>query len=702
MRPIKVTIFIFIIILLNPFSKIKAETQKRAMTFLDIIEMQGIQRGDISPNGKWYIYSLTVPHWQKNRRSSDLYITPIGGKTRQVTFTKDRNEHSPSWYKDSSIFAYLTQGSEHKTQIFFRHKDGDEAQQVTQDKFGVSRYKWTKDWEYLTYLGGDPGQKQIWIMPGGGGNAEQLTDIKTAVRSYLWSQDSKKIYFLATDSTDLAHQDRNINGFDVQISDDLDIPVHLWEIDVRTKSTRRIAEGNDYSVSNVAISDDGMKIAFLGIPTERYTEYTEGEVYLLDTKNYRITRVTDNSLAESNLVFSPDSKWLAFQSPHSQDNTVNVKKIFVIPSEGGKTIELLNDFDYEAYVGFWSDDSRSIYFFAAVGVNNHLFRVSIRNDRCKQITDFGNYSVFFKDEDSKDFFLYYSDPTSPLDCYYSKIGNFNKSSKWEKLTDSNPQVQNLQLSEYETIMWTSSDGVAIEGLLIKPINYNRDRKYPLIVQIHGGPHDANDKRFSASVHVYTANDYLVFQPNYRGSTGYGAKFKRAVSSYFGLSLNDIMTGVDCLIEKGIVHPDSMGVMGWSAGGDYANSILVSTDRFKAISTGAFTVTYYDWENDFESDFPLKFIKNAKTPTLIHFGENDPVMPPLHGEILYSALKKLEVPTEFIVYPNTGHGIWNMRYQMVKMEAEFYWFEKWIRGNEGWLDWTKMNKTIQERDALQID
>jgi dipeptidyl aminopeptidase/acylaminoacyl peptidase len=155
-----------------------------------------------------------------------------------------------------------------------------------------------------------------------------------------------------------------------------------------------------------------------------------------------------------------------------------------------------------------------------------------------------------------------------------------------------------------------------------------------------------------------------------------------------------MTGVDYLIERGIVHPDRMGIMGWSAGGEFSNWALVSTDRFKAISTGAGTVTSYDWDYDFDSESPLKYIKNAKTPTLIHFGEDDPMMPRRHGEILHMALKKLGVPTEFIVYPNTGHGIRNMRYQMVKMQAEFSWFEKWIRGKKGWIDWKDMIETLK--------
>jgi len=166
--------------------------------------------------------------------------------------------------------------------------------------------------------------------------------------------------------------------------------------------------------------------------------------------------------------------------------------------------------------------------------------------------------------------------------------------------------------------------------------------------------------------------------------------------------------VDYLIERGIVHPDSMGFMGWSAGGMLSNWALVSTDRFKAISTGAGDVNlisgfgdglwsefyvggtpYNNWDH-YVKQSPLKYIRNAKTPTLIHFGENDG----LQGEELYSALKKLGVPTEFIVYPNTGHAISDIRYQMVKMQAELNWFEKWIRGKEGWIDWQEMIDTLE--------
>ena len=351
--------------------------------------------------------------------------------------------------------------------------------------------------------------------------------------------------------------------------------------------------------------------------------------------------------------------------------------------------KLLNNFNYEPWIKFWSDDSRYIYFDTQVGMDYRLFRVSIDNDQIEQITNFGKYTWFTKDKDSGKFFIYYTDPENPADYYYSEPENFNDRDKWIKLTDSNPQVKDFLLGKQETIRWKSTDGTIVEGILIKPANYKEGRRYPLIVQIHGGPHDAYANDFTAScydyVHIFAANDYVVFQPNYRGSTGYGEKFKKEIEGdFFGLSFDDIMTGVDYLIERGIVHPDSMGVMGWSAGGDLSSWALVSTDRFKAISTGTGA----------GNDSVLKYIKNAEKPTLIQCGEDDKNN--VHQcEELHTALKKLGVTTEFIVYPNTGHVIRDMRYQMVKMQAEFNWFEKWIRGKKVWLDWKKMLETLEK-------
>ena len=634
------------------------------MTFLDIIQMRSLgssRNGDISPDGKWFVYTIRVPDWEENRRFEDIYITALnGGETKQMTFTKDKNENSPKWYKDSSFFVFLSNSSGDKNQIYFMRPDGGEAWQVTNDRFGVSSYELSSNWKYLAYLGGRPEETQIWIMPGKGGRAEKLTNHKTPISSFLWNPNGKKIYFVAS--------------------------ARLWEIDIETKEEKQLTEENEYSVSDVIISDDGTKIAFIG-------SSIKSEVYLLDLNTNAISRLTNNSVDEWSLSFSPDSKRLAFVCGSGGIFGDPGGKIYIRSTEGGETIKLMSNFDYDDNVAyFWNDDNRYIYFTSQVGVDYHLFSVSIDKDQIKLIAQFEGSTNFRKDKDSGKLIISYSDPENPKDYYYSEPKNFDNRDKWNRLTDANPQVKGFLLGKYETIKWKSTDGSTIEGLLIKPANYREDRKYPLIVDLHGGPASAYINSFSSEIQVFSANQYIVFQPNYRGSSGYGEEFKREiVGETYRLSFDDIMTGVDYLIEREIVHPDSMGIMGWSAGGDLSNKVLASTNRFKAISTGA------------SSMVPNRYITNATTPTLIQCGENDKESIS-QSEELYIALQKIGVPTEFIVYPNTGHiigiieyGIGNMRYMMVKMQAEFYWFEKWIRSKKGLIDWNEMIETLQEKE-----
>jgi len=579
MRVIKVTIFILSILLCHSFTQGKAEEQKRAMTFLDIIQIKHPSKPDLSPDEKWAIYTISSPDWEKNRRFTDVYITPVsGGKTKQMTFTKDKNERSPKWYKDSSFFAFLSNRTGNKIQVYFKHPDGSEERQVTDDKYGVSSIEWSNDGKYLAYFGGKPEERQIWIMPGEGGEAEKITNHKTPISSYLWNPNCKKIYFVASDSVDLIDKEKKEKGFDVEIKDEIKIPSHLWEIDIETKTEKRLTEGNEYSVSQTVISNDGTKIAFIGISTKRYATRLDSEVYLLDLNTNTISRLTNNSVPERPLSFSPDSQWLAFIAPDGEKIYMNLGKIYLIPTGGGETKKLLNNFDHEGWISLWSEDSRYIYFETQVGVNSHIFRVSINNDQIEQITKFVGDTSITNDKDSENFFILYSNPENPWDYYYSKPENLADRDKWIKLTDSNPQIKDFLLGKYETIRWKSTDGTIIEGLLIKPVNYKKDRKYPLIVQIHGGLQYAYTNSFSASydeyVHILVANDYAVFQPNFRGSSGYGEKFNKEIAGdYFRQGFEDIMTGVDYLIERGIVHPDRMGIMGWSSGGSRSNWAL---------------------------------------------------------------------------------------------------------------------------------
>jgi dipeptidyl aminopeptidase/acylaminoacyl peptidase len=384
----------------------------------------------------------------------------------------------------------------------------------------------------------------------------------------------------------------------------------------------------------------------------------------------------------------------------------------------GKVGSRLLGEEFDGHVGCRFFDERGrIYFTTRQGVNTNLYRLSLENGTVKQITDLRGVMSVTRDKDSGLCLINFTDPENPTDLYLAESGKISKKSNWTKLTDANPFVRELEIADYETVGWPSSDGRIIEGILIKP----RKGKgpWPLIVQIHGGPASAVQNGFSGSAgyyaNVFTGAGYAVFQPNYRGSEAYGQDFRTQIAGdYFRQAYDDIISGVDHLIEKGVAHPDSLGFMGWSAGGHWSNWTLVSTDRFKAISSGAGAVNwvslyaqtdvqatrefyfegmpYNNWDHYLQVS-PIKYIKQAKTPTLIHFGEKDERIPKPQGDELYMALKKLGVPTEYIVYPGMPHGLTRPHFQLVKMKAEFAWFQKWIRGVEGWIDWQAVLDTM---------
>ena len=553
---------------------------------------------------------------------------------------------------------------------------------------------------------------------------EKFTKHKTPVQAFWWSPDSKEIYFTAPDRVDKDDQKRKKKGFDVNIVDQQQSPRRLWIIGVEGEEEQRLTESGDYTISGVVISKNGRWVAFRGGTTNRHAgrfgSFFDSELYRLDRQSGELARLTSNDVPEGGAVFSRDSKWLAFTAPNNFENS-RQSEIFVMAADGapGSWKMLTGGFDRAGGGLFWSLDSKRIYFNVNQGVKRNLFYVTPGDGKVTQFTHHDASVNISFNRDARRLVIRHSAPHSPNDYYIAHLNQLDDRNQWVRVTNANPQVKEFQLANYETVTWKSSDGTAMEGILIYPIGYEKGKRYPLIVQIHGGPAGSYTRSFSGTyrnyTHIYAANGYAIFQPNYRGSAGYGEKFRMEIAGdYFRQAFDDIELGVDRLIERGIVDPKKMGYMGWSAGGHWSNWTLVSTDRYKAISTGAGAVNwislyaqtdvqpprefyfegrpYDNWDHYVEVS-PLKYINNATTPTLIHFGEKDERIPMPQGKELHMALKKLGVPTEFIIYPGQPHGIRNRRYQMVKMQAEFYWMEKWIKGRKGWIDWKQMLATL---------
>lgn len=710
---------------------------KRPMTFMDAQELRAVGNPRLSPDGRWLLYTLSVPDWKAAKSSTDIWLVSVERgleSARQMTFTKDKNETMPRWSRDGRFFVFASNREAPTTaatqnQLYLMRPDGGEARKLTEAKDGVGAFAFSKDGKWLAFSAGKDDEQQIWVLPVAEietAKPVQLTKHATPLTSWQFAPDSKRVYFIAPDTLSKENKERVEQKFTVRIRNEEPPLSHLWALDLDSKQEKRLTSGAMFSVSDVVISPDSRWVAFRGTPKDRYQRtVTEASIYadlyLHDTVSGTLEALSDNKeIAESAASFSPDSKLIAFAASDNFEYFRNGRVYVRSLGAGGQWKKLGDGFDGDVAVNFWSADGKTIYFNEGWHATNQLFALSTETGKVSQVTNEKGVVNVLQDDDNQALLISYADSSAPANYLTATLAQLGNRTNWRQLTDANPQVRNLALGETEAVQWKSSDGKMVEGVLVKPVNYERGKRYPLIVQIHGGPAGADVLRFNPGYgsQIYAGAGYAVLCPNYRGSTNYGEKHKMEIGGdYFRQGYDDIMTGVDHLIAQGLVDGDKLGAMGWSAGGHWSNWILTHTDRFKAISSGAGTMNwvsmyaqsdvqrnrefYFGGKPPYEDfakwwDFsPLKFIKNAKTPTLIHVVDGDPRVPRPQSEELYMALRKLGVPTEFMVYPGNTHGITEPRNQLVKAVAEFNWFEKWIRGKQGWFEWKELLQTVKE-------
>jgi dipeptidyl aminopeptidase/acylaminoacyl peptidase len=520
-------------------------------------------------------------------------------------------------------------------------------------------------------------------------------------------------------------------GFTVDVKNATTPLSGLWSLDIVSGTESPMTTSGSYSVDGFAISPDGRWISFAGGSTERYERnitqarlYTDQ--YLLEVSSGQVERLTDNyEVGESGLSFSPDSRWIVFTAPDDMERySMTNSRMYVraVDDRDGAFRKIGTEFDENIRAGFWSDDASTIYFNAGVTVTTQLHAMDVQTGQVRQLTHERAALSVSRDEDSGVILIGYSDPVTPPTVFTTaSVEGVMDRSSWIQLVDANQQLRDISFGEEVEINWTSTDGKTVGGVLVYPVGYSEGTRYPLIVAIHGGPASADQLRFNGgyNAQVYAGAGYAVLKPNYRGSTNYGNAHRTdIVGDYFTLGFDDIMTGVDHLIEEGIVDSERMGALGWSAGGHWSNWILTHTDRFKAISSGAGTMNWismyaqsdvqrnrqfyigddflYENFDPYWDQSPLKYIADAKTPTMVHVVEGDPRVPSPQSVELHMALKKLGVPTELFMYPGRSHGSPDPRNRLVKAVSEMAWMDHYVRGIGDKFEWKQVLETLEAK------
>jgi dipeptidyl aminopeptidase/acylaminoacyl peptidase len=362
---------------------------------------------------------------------------------------------------------------------------------------------------------------------------------------------------------------------------------------------------------------------------------------------------------------------------------------------------MLPGFSYQVIDHQWNYKNNTIYFTANKGATQQLFSLAFKNNRVIQNTYYNGMIKTFTMYTRTDRLIFQMcDPENPDDFYTADL----KTWKTKRLTNTNPQTNNFAHGKYKTVTWKSNDGKEVEGILIYPFNYNPAKKYPLIIQLHGGPNSSYKLEYGLSWVTYpdvlSGKGYIILQPNYRGSAGYGDNFYRGIiGNFFKMGSEDILSGIDYLIKTGVIDETKIGIMGFSAGGHFTNWLITQTNKFKVASSGAglsnwisfyaqtevpylrelwLGVNPYDDIEKCISLSPITYAHNVKTPTFFFCGDKDNRVPFQQTLEMYRALKRYNIPARLLVLPEEGHSIGDLKRQMVKMKSEFEWMEKYLK------------------------
>jgi dipeptidyl aminopeptidase/acylaminoacyl peptidase len=657
---------------------LQAEAQTpQTMSIVDLIEVPSISDPQLSPDGSQILFVRSDPDWDRNRTIGHVWrVAAVGGDPVQLT-TGSEGQSSPRWSPGGGWIAFLAQRDEEDEG--WRTREDDEQDMRT----------------------------QIHLLNASGGEARPLTDHPTPVGSIQWSPDGAWIYYLAREgrTDDEAARDRARD--DVFAYDEDWKHRHLWRVSVADGKSERVTSG-DFTVRSYRLSLDGTRIAHHRAPNPLLDDSDDAEVWVMESSGARAVRITHNAVPEGGASLSPDNRTVLWVSGSDGDADPYFNdKIFMASASGdGDATRLLPDWPHEVSEAAWSADGRHIFFVANTGVRRELFRLGFDESEPEQLTR-GDHQVtgWTYEPTTATHIFGLNRPTDPGEIHLMDADGRDL----RQVTYVFDYLHRFDLPRQEAVTWLGEDGAEVEGILYYPSSYQEGRRYPLIVQTHGGP-ASSDKfgfpRSSRFIPQLATLGYVVFKPNYRGSTGYGDDFLRnMVGNYFDQAHLDVMTGVDALIERGIVDGDRMGKMGWSAGGHMTNKIITHTDRFRAAASGAGAANWVSmyaqsdvriyrtpwfggdpWTKDapveqYMADSPLFDAHRVTTPTIFLVGENDRRVPMPQSVEMWRALKANDVPTHLYVAPREGHGWRELRHRLFLSNVQLDWFERWVMERE---------------------
>jgi dipeptidyl aminopeptidase/acylaminoacyl peptidase len=658
-----------------------ALAQKRAFTIEDLYRIRSISDIHASPDGRSIIYTLTTSDLPRAKRVSHIWIVGANGQSARQLTNGEKGESSPAFSPDG---------------------------------------KW------IAFVSSNDGTAQLYVMPAAGGEARKITKISTGVADPLWSPDGKWMAF----SSDVYPECGGDDACNQKISDTWSkgplkahsansllyrhwtdwkdgTRTHIFLANVETGEAKDLTPGDYDSPSfqlggplQYAFSPDGKEFVYVSNHDKEPASSTNNDLFLISLvdlkKTYR-NITASNEAYDGSPMFSPDGKYIAYRLQKQPGYESDLFRLAVYDRVAGTSITLTESFQNWVDDFEWSEDSKSILFSAPVEGQTPLYKVDVASKAITQVL--ADKTVHDWELAGKRLLYTRTSVGQPVELFTADIVN-GKASTATRLTHVNDGVANeVDIRPAETMWVEGAAGAKVQVFIVKPHDFDPNKKYPLILNVHGGPQSQWSDGFRGDWQVYPGSGYVVAFSNPRGSTGRGQEFTAAISGdWAGKVYEDLMKVTDALEKLPYVDRNRMGAMGWSYGGYMMMWFEGHTDRFKAIASmmglydtrsffGATEELWFPewdlkgqpWNSEFYERFsPSNAVKNFKTPALVISGERDYRIPYTQSLQFFTALQKMKIPSKLIIYSNAGH--WPSWYEMaLYYTAHLEWFNKYLGG-----------------------
>ena len=654
--------------LVMPFAPavLQAQAGSRAPAIDSLLSLQSAGGPRLSPDGQRVAYLVTSTDWQQ-----DAFVSQL-------------------WVRDLQRSASV---------------------QLTRHDTGVSQVQWSPDGAWLTFISTRVEQKpQLFAIAVAGGEPVRLTNTAGGVGGYAWRPDGGAIAFTSSPSAAARKsRDTTLGGFEVVRRDYAMQQLYTVEIAAALVAPQpgvaRTPSGARFSVGAFEWAPDGSRIAFSASTVPDAVAANTADIHLLTLADDSLRPLVTQPGADTDPHWSPDGRQLVFASAMGETRTTYFRnaRLAVVDVTGGTPRAITMQFDEQPSFVDWG--AAGVYFAGSQKTASHLFVVDPSTGVVRRVSGgddamLSNFTLN-RAKTAAAFML-----ASPVALPEVAVAELRETFAPTVITTISAQVRDWKLGTREVVRWKSRDGTEIEGVLIKPRDFDPSRKYPLLCVIHGGP-TGIDRPTLPDARYYPVDEWvnrgaLVLKVNYRGSAGYGERFRGL--NYRNLGVGDawdVISGVDALVARGVVDAAKVASMGWSQGGYISAFLTTSSTRFVATSVGAgisdwrtyyyntditpFTINYLgaDPVTDpaiYARTSPVDYVRNARTPTLIQHGELDRRVPIANGYQLRQALEDRGVPVEMIVYKGFGHGITKPKSQRAVMQHNLAWFNHYIFGD----------------------